>query len=534
MTTTILTPAPAQAAENCPAPPDWVEWEVAHQIPGRLRIRIPRLNWDGEYARRLQRSLLKTTAISESRINPAACSLIVSYAAEALPATAIGDYLQAAIQAASREREPELAEKVEAGNQGTWPTLGLPALAIAVAIAAGPLELPFWIVGGTVLAASIPLWQRVGEALTQQGQVTVDCLDALWLSAQLLQGNGVAGAIALNLAGVGESLRQSKLEQLEHELYVLFEQEDEEIHWLSDRQRFAPVPEADREWWLHSVEETELLQNLKPLAQGAIAPTLLLSGTLGMLTGDLGRASAVLPLDIGVSLRGVTPLAVVSALTAAARQGVYIRNGRVLEKLAQVDTLALTLESFQGLSTRDLPATWGIPSDCVHFASDAAAVECLREQLRCQGKRVAWITDSGRDFLADAGAEVVISLARGEFEAEADVILHSHDLQPLGYTFALARHTLSTAYESLAIATLPNLLAVAVGAVWGLNPVAAVLINGSSAILAELNSLRSLKHNRSGGGRGDRETGRRGGGERELIRVVLPPIQYCSVKKIIC
>jgi hypothetical protein len=35
-----------------------------------------------------------------------------------------------------------------------------------------------------------------------------------------------------------------------------------------------------------------------------------------MVTGDLGRASAVLPLDIGVSLRGVTPLAVVSALTA--------------------------------------------------------------------------------------------------------------------------------------------------------------------------------------------------------------------------
>jgi hypothetical protein len=36
---------------------------------------------------------------------------------------------------------------------------------------------------------------------------------------------------------------------------------------------------------------------------------------------------------------------------------------------------------------------------------------------------------------------------------------------------------------------------VAVGAFWGLNPVAAAAINGSSAILAELNSLRSLKTN---------------------------------------
>ena len=127
MTTTTLTPAPVQAAENSPAPPEWVDWQVAHQIPGRLRIRIPRLNWDDEFARRLQRSLLRTTAISESRI-----------------------------------REPDPSEKVGARNQGTWPTLGLPALALAVAIAAAPLELPFSIVGGIVLAASIPLWQRVG------------------------------------------------------------------------------------------------------------------------------------------------------------------------------------------------------------------------------------------------------------------------------------------------------------------------------------------------------------------------------------
>ncbi|NCR70577.1 MAG: ATPase [Microcystis aeruginosa LG13-12] len=492
MTTTTLTPAPAQAAENSPEPPERVDWQVAHQIPGRLRIRIPRLNWDDEFARRLQRSLLRTTAISESRINAAACSLIVSYPAEMLSATAILDYLQAAIPAAGREREPEEADR---GNRGTWPTLGLPALALAVAIAAAPLELPFSIVGGIVLAASIPLWQRVGEALTQQGQVTIDCLDALWLSYQLLQGNGVAGALALNLAAVGESLRQSKLQQLEDELYLLFEQEDAEIHWLSDRQRFAPVPEADREGWLDSVEKTELLQNLKPVAQGAIVPTLLLSGTWAILTGDLGRASAVLPLDIGVSLRGVTPLAVVSALTAAARQGVYIRNARVLEKLAQVDTLAFTCESFQDLITPELLVSWGIPSECIHFATDAAAVECLREQLRRQGKRAAWITDSGSDCLAAQEDQVVISLGRGEFAAAADVIFHSHDLQPLGYTFALARHTFATADRSLAIATLPNLLVVAVGAFWGLNPVAAAAINGSSAILAELNSLRSPKPN---------------------------------------
>lgn len=488
MTTTTLIPAPVQAAENSPAPPEWVDWQVGHQIPGRLRIRIPRLNWDDEFARRLQRSLLKTTAISESRINAAACSLIVSYQAEMLSATAILDYLQAAILAAGREREPDLGEKVGARNQGNWPTLGMPALTLALAIAAAPLELPSMVVGGIVLAASIPLWQRVGQALKPAGQVTIDCLDALWLSYQLLQGNNIAGALALNLAAVAESLQLGKLQQLEDELYLLFEQEDAEIHWLSNPSRFAPVPEADREGWLDSVEKTQLLENLKPLAQGAILPTLFLSGTWAILTGDLGRASALLPLDVGVSLRGVTPLAVVSSLTAAARQGVYIRNARVLEKLAQVDTLAFTCESFQDLITPELLMSWGIPSECIHFATDAATVEGLQEQLRRQGKRVAWITDSGSDCLADREDQVVISLGRGELEAAADVILHSHVRPPLGYTFALARHTFATAYSSLVIATCPNLLAVAVGAFWGLNPVVAAAINGSSAILAELNS----------------------------------------------
>lgn len=525
MTITLISSglAPEKAHQTTS---DWVEWQIVHQIPGRLRLRIPRLSWDTAYSRRLARLLLQTTAITENRINSVAASLVVSYAEEMVSETAIKDYLETIILACSRNSS-ESTEILEIEPKKTEKSWEMPALAMIIAIAATPLDLPFFVVGGIIFIASLPLWQRVGESVSQQGQVTIDCLDALWLTTQILQENGVAGAMALNFAGIGESLRKNKLEQLEHELYALFDQEDQEIHWLSERQRFAPVPESDREWWLHSVEETELLQKIKPIAQGAIAPTLLLSGILGIITGDLGRASAVLPLDFGVSLRGVTPLAVVSALTAAARQGVYIRNGRVLEKLAQVDTLVVPIESLYGEKTRDIEKNqssllqwvqnwqaqgfnlhlmipengtegladaerWGIPLECVHLVSSDIHLAELQERLQSKSRGIAWITDNGNDFLKENPTDVIISLAKEDFEAQADVVLHHYDYQSLGYTIALARHTLANAYGSLAIATIPNLLAVAVGVFWGLNPIIAVIINGSSAILAEFNSLRPL------------------------------------------
>jgi len=502
---------------------DYVDYQIVHRIPGRMRIRIPRLLWDTDYSQRLQRLILSNSAITEHRINLAASSLIVSYQAEVTTEAVVWSYLQTAIDLAEKTKEENGATQPKAENTTSqdWQKLGLPTVSLAVAMAAIPLELPFFIVGGLVLAASIPLWQRVSQTVTQDGTLTVDCLDSLWLTAQLIQGNGIAGALSLNLAGVAENLRQSKLAQLEQELCVLFKREDEEIHWLSDQEQFAVVKSIDREQWIKSVEETELMQQVKPIAQAALAPTILLSATVGLLTNDLGRASSLLPLDVGVTIRGVTPLAVVSALTKAARQGVYIRNGRTLEKLAQVDTLLFTQQSFPSLTaqesnsvsdlihtlnnqnldwhiladeTREKLSTWaifrGIPLNRVHQTKDNPEIQQLINQLRSQGKTVAWVDDTTGDRFTATSADVVISLALGESESHADVVLHSHDLKSLAYSLSLAKHTMSTAYQSLAIAIVPNLFAVGVGVIFGLDPIIAVLLNGGSAILAELNTLQ--------------------------------------------
>jgi hypothetical protein len=54
-------------------------YEVIHAIPGRLRIRVPRLRFDDPYALRLQGLLEATDGVTGVRVNPAAGSIIINW-----------------------------------------------------------------------------------------------------------------------------------------------------------------------------------------------------------------------------------------------------------------------------------------------------------------------------------------------------------------------------------------------------------------------------------------------------------------------
>jgi heavy metal translocating P-type ATPase len=71
----------------------------------------------------------------------------------------------------------------------------------------------------------------------------------------------------------------------------------------------------------------------------AIAPTLALGATIFALTGDISRALAPLHLDFSHGIRLSVPTTVLSALTYAARHGIYIRSGRALEVLSRLDAV---------------------------------------------------------------------------------------------------------------------------------------------------------------------------------------------------
>lgn len=88
------------------------------------------------------------------------------------------------------------------------------------------------------------------------------------------------------------------------------------------------------------VHDTRVEDYAAKLANMAIAPSLILGGIIFALTRDVSRALAPLHLDFSHGIRLSVPSTVLSALTYAARHGIYIRSGRALEVLARVDAIA--------------------------------------------------------------------------------------------------------------------------------------------------------------------------------------------------
>ena len=87
------------------------------------------------------------------------------------------------------------------------------------------------------------------------------------------------------------------------------------------------------------VHDTRVENYAATIANQAVLPTLMVGTGVGLVTGDLNRAIALLTLDVGTGIRVSVPTAILSALTYAARNGVYIRSGRAIEILARVDTV---------------------------------------------------------------------------------------------------------------------------------------------------------------------------------------------------
>ncbi len=87
------------------------------------------------------------------------------------------------------------------------------------------------------------------------------------------------------------------------------------------------------------VHDTRVENYAAVFANQLVVPTLLTAGIVGTLSGDLNRAIALLTLDLGTGIRISVPTTILSALTYAARNGVFIRSGRAIEILAKIDTV---------------------------------------------------------------------------------------------------------------------------------------------------------------------------------------------------
>jgi Cu2+-exporting ATPase len=75
------------------------------------------------------------------------------------------------------------------------------------------------------------------------------------------------------------------------------------------------------------------------LADRLVVPTLGIATGAAVLSADVSRFLSLVIVDYGTGIRVAAPTAVLSSMTHAARDGIIIKSGRHMERLAEIDTV---------------------------------------------------------------------------------------------------------------------------------------------------------------------------------------------------
>lgn len=118
----------------------------------------------------------------------------------------------------------------------------------------------------------------------------------------------------------------------------------------------------------------------------------------------------------------------------------------------------------------------------------------LVQQLSQQGHKVAFVGDGINDSAALAYADVSISFASGSDLARetADIVLTNDKVSDLIVAQDLARETFGLVKQNIGIVGVPNLSALVLGTFLPVSPIAAVLLNNGSCLVAAANAMRVL------------------------------------------
>ncbi|MDR3331708.1 MAG: heavy metal translocating P-type ATPase [Synergistaceae bacterium] len=75
------------------------------------------------------------------------------------------------------------------------------------------------------------------------------------------------------------------------------------------------------------------------MADGIVPYSFLLAGLAYLVTGDVVKATSALLVDYSCAIKLSTPLAILSAMREGTRHGIVAKGGRILEKIAEADTV---------------------------------------------------------------------------------------------------------------------------------------------------------------------------------------------------
>jgi hypothetical protein len=266
---------------------------------------------------------------------------------------------------------------------------------------------------------------------------------------------------------------------------------------------------------LAPVHDTRLGAHQAELVRHAIVPTLMVGGTIYALTGNIGAALSPYQFDFGSGIPISLSTTVLQALVYAAHQGIYIRSGGVLERLAAIDAVVFdhcdhlnphnpeTVETIATLhqqaistylitrspltETYELAQKLGIHSNHTYAEATTSQQINLLQGLQHHGKTVALVSEE-HDHSGGPHASLSISFASGHdiTHSAADVVILNPDLRGVTHAITIAKRAMEVVYQNTAMIVAPNLfMQIGAGMIFGWTPVSNVVVNNSSAFVAE-------------------------------------------------
>ena len=296
-----------------------MDYQIVHSTVGRLRIRVPRLSRDTEFAQRLSGLVESLAGVTSVRSNPAACSIVITYETGRVVDLVLQEQLAGCIQKA-RGQEPDaiapITEKTDDDSTvepqiNRWQDLAIPGLSLSLALLAAPLELPAVVLTVAVAGAAIPWFMRAADSIVNHRHLNIDLLDSLWMTLQTVQGQYAAPALKTCLVEVRRALRgtvaDDRVKQALHLLTWLDQpctvERDGEIQTIpantiqvGDRVQLKPGDWIAVDGWVVEgagyLDESNLTNTAEPVfcskGEAVYAATQLVSGELWVLAERIG------------------------------------------------------------------------------------------------------------------------------------------------------------------------------------------------------------------------------------------------------
>lgn len=188
-------------------------WEIIHQLPGRLRLRHPLLHRQEEYCYRVEKALYNTPGVENPKVNAATGSVLVTYDETALSKEQLIEIMEEELE--KEEKKNKLSTKVESGLPLAVTSMGFAALTVAFA----PLLIPLSI--GLVTYTATPTFKEAWQSLKRR-QIKVDILDAIVVSFCLVMNQIVAAALMVWILEIAGKVLASTQEQSKKFLTQIF------------------------------------------------------------------------------------------------------------------------------------------------------------------------------------------------------------------------------------------------------------------------------------------------------------------------